>query len=154
MVREPARAGASPMALTLGIEIERWSPLLLVNSDLEGLPLNQALAEITRRRGWGMRSFLLCMDWLFETSFVHSPCKSRVIQDSFAPHLLTSSTQKFGLSLILMEIWLVRISGARGSRSFLAHALVVLQCASPGRSRVTCLGSRSQSSQLSEETFG
>ncbi len=37
------------MALTLGIELEQLAPRLLVNSDVEGLPLNQALAEFTRR---------------------------------------------------------------------------------------------------------
>ncbi len=39
------------MALTLGLNLDKFAPLLLVNSDVRAVPLNQALAEFTRRLG-------------------------------------------------------------------------------------------------------
>ncbi len=46
-----------------------------------------------------MRSFLLCMDCFLETSFVHSPYKSRVNQESFAPHPPTPCSPEIRIEL-------------------------------------------------------
>ncbi len=46
-----------------------------------------------------MRSFLLCMSWFFEPTFVHSPDKSRVIENSFAPHPPTPCSPEIRIEL-------------------------------------------------------